>query len=245
MSSLSTSGYAGIPVPVGSIMYMATTSQVPQSYLICDGGFYDREIYDELFSVIGTSFGSSTATDFALPDLISYGYIQGATISNPTPVASTATISPFFLGLPAIPSLSAGNFAFGSLDTTAFIQTGGTQNQWQGANVNNINAVPLTATDCVKASSSDYSDWNGSASGNISYTNGSQQSIQPTTSSSTATLAGFEMIPVVKAWSGFTSPTYVPLSPASITDSYFPPAPQSQYVTDPQLSGFVVTKPVY
>jgi microcystin-dependent protein len=38
-------------------------------WLVCDGRLIDRQAYNALFEVIGTSFGSTTSTNFRLPDM--------------------------------------------------------------------------------------------------------------------------------------------------------------------------------
>jgi microcystin-dependent protein len=45
-----------------------TTSNVPLGFLLCDGSSVSRTTYANLFSVIGTSYGSVDANTFNLPD---------------------------------------------------------------------------------------------------------------------------------------------------------------------------------
>ncbi len=60
-------GKAGIPV--GSITMFAG-SQAPVGYLICDGSAVSRTTYQNLFAVIGTTYGAGDGeTSFNLPDL--------------------------------------------------------------------------------------------------------------------------------------------------------------------------------
>lgn len=56
-------------IPAGAISdYAGTTA--PTGWLICDGSAVDRTTYAELFSVIGTAFGSGNgSTTFNIPDL--------------------------------------------------------------------------------------------------------------------------------------------------------------------------------
>lgn len=58
-----------LSVPIGVVMaYGGTTA--PTNWLICDGSTVSRITYADLFSVIGTSFGSGDgSTTFNLPDL--------------------------------------------------------------------------------------------------------------------------------------------------------------------------------
>ncbi|NKD86114.1 hypothetical protein HEQ63_07945 [Haematospirillum jordaniae] len=57
------------PAPVGSVI-MHAGQEPPPLYLKCNGALLSRAAYPELFTVIGTTFGSGDgATTFALPDL--------------------------------------------------------------------------------------------------------------------------------------------------------------------------------
>ena len=58
-----------IVMPIGSIItYAGNTS--PNNWLICDGSAISRNTYNDLFSVIGTTFGSGDgSTTFNLPNL--------------------------------------------------------------------------------------------------------------------------------------------------------------------------------
>lgn len=57
-------------MPVGAIIPFAG-STVPDGWLLCDGRTVSRADYSELFSVIGTMYGSGDgSTTFALPSLI-------------------------------------------------------------------------------------------------------------------------------------------------------------------------------
>jgi microcystin-dependent protein len=57
---------AGI-VPIGAIMLWGTT-KAPDGWLICDGGEFSRTEYAVLFSLIGTTYGSTTSTTFKVPN---------------------------------------------------------------------------------------------------------------------------------------------------------------------------------
>lgn len=57
-------------LPSGTILdFGGTTSVLPPGFFICDGSSLLRTDYADLFAVIGTSWGSSSATTFNLPDL--------------------------------------------------------------------------------------------------------------------------------------------------------------------------------
>lgn len=52
----------------GTVTYFANATP-PRGYAVCDGQYLQRAQYPELFTAIGTLYGTSTATDFRLPDL--------------------------------------------------------------------------------------------------------------------------------------------------------------------------------
>jgi microcystin-dependent protein len=64
-----TSNTAGNGVPPGTILPFGGDS-IPEGFLVCDGSAVTREIYADLFSAIGTSWGlGDGATTFNVPDL--------------------------------------------------------------------------------------------------------------------------------------------------------------------------------
>ena len=59
----------GTKNPVGTVIYHAGT-RVPEGYLMCDGSAISREVYANLFEVIGTIYGAGEGNvTFNLPDL--------------------------------------------------------------------------------------------------------------------------------------------------------------------------------
>jgi microcystin-dependent protein len=50
---------------------MFAASIPPDGWLLCNGGAYDRTEYAALFAVIGTTYGTSTATNFFVPNFAS------------------------------------------------------------------------------------------------------------------------------------------------------------------------------
>lgn len=55
-------------VPVGCIICYAGIS-APDGWLICDGSEIDRTTYNNLFSIIGTRYGSTSLNTFKIPNL--------------------------------------------------------------------------------------------------------------------------------------------------------------------------------
>jgi microcystin-dependent protein len=58
----------GKAVPIGTIISYGGAS-APEGWLLCDGNSYARSGYAELFSVIGTAFGTANSSSFNVPDL--------------------------------------------------------------------------------------------------------------------------------------------------------------------------------
>lgn len=59
-----------------------TQTTAPDGWLICDGSQISRTTYSDLFSVIGTTFGSGDgSTTFTLPDLRA-AFVRGAGSQN-------------------------------------------------------------------------------------------------------------------------------------------------------------------
>lgn len=75
---------------IGDYKYSARANDA-HGWLICDGRALDRETYSALYDVIGISFGSSSSTNFKLPDFRGRalgGIGQGFQLTNRTLGAS-------------------------------------------------------------------------------------------------------------------------------------------------------------
>lgn len=67
-------------ITVGAIVMFAGLSNIPNGFLLCDGSELSRETYPELFSVIGTTWGSGDGVNtFNLPDIVNKTVWGGAT----------------------------------------------------------------------------------------------------------------------------------------------------------------------
>ncbi len=70
---------------IGSII-LSTSATVPEGYLVCDGSAIDRDLYAELFEVIGTTYGDGDGSStFNLPDLrgqLPMGIYTGADLGD-------------------------------------------------------------------------------------------------------------------------------------------------------------------
>ena len=56
------------PFRIGDVKY-STRTRDEDGWLICDGRSLNRQAYDDLFEIVGTSFGSVSSTTFNLPDM--------------------------------------------------------------------------------------------------------------------------------------------------------------------------------
>jgi microcystin-dependent protein len=73
-------------VPTGTVLMWAAAS-APEGYLLCNGASLARASYPDLFSAIGTTFGSVDGASFSLPDFRGrspLGVGQGAGLTNRT-----------------------------------------------------------------------------------------------------------------------------------------------------------------
>lgn len=79
-------GMMNDPTPVGTMIASFSTS-TPAGYLFCNGGAVSRTTYSNLYSAIGTSFGTGDgSTTFNLPNM-NGRFLMGATSSIRTYVA--------------------------------------------------------------------------------------------------------------------------------------------------------------
>jgi len=75
-------------VPVGTILpHAAAIGSIPAGYLLCDGGSYSRANYNQLFTVIGTQYGSFDSSTFSVPSLTANQILYG--IKDAPSIAST------------------------------------------------------------------------------------------------------------------------------------------------------------
>ena len=57
-------------VPVGTVLPFSGNGSLPAGYLLCDGSAVSRSMYEDLFGVIGTTYGEGDGVEtFNLPDL--------------------------------------------------------------------------------------------------------------------------------------------------------------------------------
>lgn len=67
-------------LPVGSFLWF-TSETIPKGFLLCDGSALLKEYYPALYSVLGSTFGEETETEFYLPDMRAK-FIRGAGVSG-------------------------------------------------------------------------------------------------------------------------------------------------------------------
>lgn len=249
MATKSLQGFKGIPVPIGSLSYYSGNASIPYSYVLANGSALSRTDYPELFSAFGTSYGAPSPTTFSLPNLLTFPYLEGSSVFNPTPnPVSLPTSGAITLIQPNMPSLTQGNFTFQSWSLSASING----NSWYHNSGPRADVVELTANSAVKANSSDVDSYSGSASCNFGF-QGPNDPFTPTLSSaSTLDPAFITLVPIIKAFSHFipvdTPDVAVGNGPFVVTpasQAYYPPAPEIQYSADTNLSGFLPVFPPY
>ena len=125
MSVKSTQGYNEFPVPVGSIITYAGSiegGKMPLNYMVCDGSSLLETEYPELFSVIGTNFGSVGAGEFSIPNMEGFcpkcALVAG--VANVNPSSSGVALQNLTLtsaDLPTINGIAIGANINGSFPT--------------------------------------------------------------------------------------------------------------------------------
>ena len=56
------------PIPVGAVLPFTAGGVIPTGYLVCNGQAVSRTTYSDLFDVIGVNYGSTTGSNFKVPD---------------------------------------------------------------------------------------------------------------------------------------------------------------------------------
>ena len=137
--------------PIGTIIDYAGTD-LPDSYLACDGTAVSRTTYSSLFSVIGTIWGvGNGTTTFNLPNLnrrVTMGSggsgsaIIGNAVGNTSSNETTALSGP---NLPANTALCNGSFSTQSVLSGASTNVPGGANGWTTGNATPFNIVQPSA----------------------------------------------------------------------------------------------------
>ncbi len=85
--------------PIGTIIIFGGNT-LPSDYMLCDGSAISRTTYSELFTVIGTTYGTGNgSTTFNLPNFINR-FLQGSSVNGTVKAA----------GLPEIYGQVDGNY---------------------------------------------------------------------------------------------------------------------------------------
>tara|TARA_R110001599_G_scaffold347354_2_gene573538 strand:+ start:1588 stop:2499 length:912 start_codon:yes stop_codon:yes gene_type:complete len=102
------------PLPIGSIMpYMGLATQIPPTFLVCDGRTVSKVDYPELFKVLGGTFNgtaSVAAGSFKLPkinDDATYLVPNGTLKTDPT--KANGILTPVIHSSDALPAITAVN----------------------------------------------------------------------------------------------------------------------------------------
>ena len=111
MSVADNTGFDEYPYPVGGLLMFAgiPSAVSSETFRLCDGSSLSRAEFPELFSVIGTTYGSVSSTTFNLPDTVGR-YIQGTNAINngdTTPGTTGGAEIQFFITEAEMPPLGA------------------------------------------------------------------------------------------------------------------------------------------
>ena len=82
-------------MPAGAVLPFAGNT-IPKGWLLCNGQAVSRTDYDELFSVIGTTYGTGDgSTTFNLPNLVDK-FVEGGSTSGTVKSAGLPNITGYF-----------------------------------------------------------------------------------------------------------------------------------------------------
>jgi len=119
-------GYESFTIPIATVLAYGGQG-VPAGFLKCDGGSYLKTDYPDLFSEIGVVYGGN-ATNFSVPDLVTYPYILGATLANAGQTNAGELISTstnITIAEANLPSLPQANFNVSAFNVTGTITSAG------------------------------------------------------------------------------------------------------------------------
>ena len=95
-------------IPVGGVIIW-TQSVLPNGFLLADGSLVNKVDYPALFNALGNNFGTSTSTQFYLPNLADKFVIgKGSTYSTLGATGGTSTLTPS--GTNSTPTFSGSSF---------------------------------------------------------------------------------------------------------------------------------------
>ena len=109
-------------IPPGAIFFLAANN-VPEGYLLCNGGAISRTVYNELFVAIGTLYGAGDgATTFNTPNLTTsnYRYIKSGTNVGSVVGESLLSHTHTFSATTNKPSLTGGFYQTGALISSVY-----------------------------------------------------------------------------------------------------------------------------
>jgi microcystin-dependent protein len=237
-------GYQSFPLPIGAIVPWIFENpaqpipQIPPTWRRCNGAYLDRATYPQLFEAIGTLYGTTTATNFRLPNLVQlpnqvFPYIKGTAVNAGT-TGGGAVITPTTLHDYEIPDLSDANFSDPVGATMAnhitsnngWLRTNGTSTNTQGLNTNLIGSGANTYNTATATLDSI----------DVAYVNANPTPLTITTTASSIEYPSQSSIHLIKAY--YEEPVVVPQTYVqSPSNNPFPPS-----ITDPvrQISGFLI-----
>jgi microcystin-dependent protein len=238
-------GYQSFPLPIGAIVPWIFENpaqpipQIPPTWRRCNGAYLDRATYPQLFEALGTLYGTTTPTNFRLPNLVQlpnqvYPYVKGTAVNAGT-TGGGAIITPTTLHDYNIPDLPDANFSDPVGATMAnhitsnngWLRTNGTSTNTQGLNTNLIGSGANTYNTATATLDSI----------DVAYVNQFPTPLTINITSSSIEYPSQSSIHLIKAY--YEEPVVVPpnIYVQSPSNNPFPPN-----ITDPvrQISGFLI-----
>ena len=135
----------GDTYPIGAIAPFAGVT-TPQNWLLCDGREVSREVYSELFAIIGTTWGAGDgSTSFNLPDLrnrmpVGAGddYTLASKGGEKEHTLTRAELPSFNIGIDYYTSGNNSQYISASKGSGVYVGTGQTDNVGDGQPINNM-----------------------------------------------------------------------------------------------------------
>jgi microcystin-dependent protein len=244
MSVKNSLGYQSFPLPIGAIIPWGFSNpvqprpQIPETWRKCDGRYLDRATYPQLFEAIGTLYGTTTATNFRIPNLEYLGanvypYVKGTAVNAGTFVPQTATFAPKTLEIEEIPALPDANFSDPVGATMANQIT--SNNGWLSSNGTEKNTQGLNSN-CMGTGAGIYDTATATLTSiDVAYVNANPTPLDINVTASSIAYPAQSSIYLIKVY--YEEPVVVPsnIYVQSPSNNPFPPN-----ITDPvrQISGF-------
>jgi len=226
-------GYESFTIPIATVLAYGGQT-IPAGFLKCDGGSYLKTDYPGLFSEIGVVYGGN-ATNFNVPDLVTYPYILGATLENAGQTNAGELISQstnITIAAANLPSLPQANFNVSAFNVTGDV--GGCPAVYGGTNVLAAVGTSIFKTDTNPTTAASFN-----VAGSVIVNAGASPNWIPAGDPIPASVnvASLPLIYIIKARYA-PPPSYPQASPPAYIDDFYLRNPTTLDF-NPTISGFI------